>query len=85
MTIEEWKRFFEKMGMFDVKAVDFSEEIPDMEKAMKKELGLKGIIKMACKLLLRSDLRRAMNEYRKIFKEYRDYIGYGYVVGRKRL
>lgn len=84
MTFEEWKNFYEKMGMVDIKTVDFSETIPDMEKAMKKELGLKGVIKMGCKLLLRSDLRKAMNEYRKIFKKYSDYIGYGYVVGRKK-
>jgi hypothetical protein len=84
MTLEEWKYFYERMGMVDVKTVDFSETIPDIEKAMKKELGLKGMIKMGCKLLLRPDLRKAMNEYRKIFKEYSDYIGYGYVVGRKK-
>lgn len=84
MTLEEWENFYEKMGMVDIKTVDFSETIPDMEKAMKKELGLNGIIKMGCKLLLRSDLRKAMNEYRKIFREYNDYIGYGYVVGRKK-
>lgn len=84
MTLEEWKEFFERIGMVDVKTVDFSETIPDMEEAMKKELGLKGMVKMGCKLLLRSDLRKAMNEYREIFKEYSDYIGYGYVVGRKK-
>lgn len=84
MTLEGWKEFYETMGMVDIKTVDFSETIPDMEKAMKKELGLKGMIKMGCKLSLRSDLRKAMNEYRKIFKEYSDYIGYGYVVGRKK-
>ena len=49
-----------------------------------RELGLKGMIKMGLKLLLRSDLRKAMYEYRKIFNEYSDYIGYGYVVGRKK-
>jgi len=83
MTLEEWKDFFERIGLVDVKIVDFSETIPDMEKAM-KELGLKGMIKMGLKLLLRSDLRKAMNEYRKNFNEYSDYIGYGYVVGRKK-
>ena len=84
MTLDEWKDFFERMGLVEVKAVDFSEEIPDMEKAMMKELGMKGIIKMACTLLVRSDLRRAMIECWKIFKEYKDYIGYGYFVGRKK-
>jgi ubiquinone/menaquinone biosynthesis C-methylase UbiE len=83
MTLEEWKDFYERMRMDDVKTVDFSETIPDMEKAMKKELGIKGMIKMGCSILLRSDLRKAMNEYREIFKEYSDYIGYGYVIGRK--
>ena len=76
--------FFERMGLVEVKVVDFSDEIQDMEKAMMKELGMKGIIKMACTLLLRSDLRKAMIEYWKIFKEYKDYIGYGYFVGRKK-
>jgi SAM-dependent methyltransferase len=84
MTLEEWKEFFERIGLVDVKIVDFSEGIPDMEKAMKKELGIRGMIKMGFKLLLRPDLRKAMNEYRTIFKEYHDYIGYGYVVGRKK-
>lgn len=84
MTIEEWKAFYERMGMVDVSTADFSETIADMEKAMKRELGVRGMIKMGFKLLLRSDLLKAMNEYRKIFEDYVDYIGYGYVVGRKR-
>ena len=83
MTLEEWKDFYERMRMFDIKTVDFSEVVPDMEKAMKKELGIKGMIKMGDMLLLRSDLRKAMNEYREIFKKYSNYIGYGYVIGRK--
>jgi len=45
MTPKEWKEFFKRMGMVDVKSIDFSETIPDMEKAIKKELGLKGMIK----------------------------------------
>ncbi len=81
MTLPEWKEFCERMGMVDVKTVDFSETITNLKKAMKKELGLKGMTKMVWKLLLRPDLRKAMNEYGKFFKEYNDYIGYGYVVG----
>ena len=68
MTLGEWKEFFEKMEMVDVKSVDFSETIPDMEEAMKKELGLKGMIKMGYKLLFRSDLHKAMCEYREILE-----------------
>jgi arsenite methyltransferase len=84
MTLNDWKEFYGRIGMDDVKAVDISKTIPDMEKAVKRELGLMGMIKMGCKLLLRPDLAKAMNEYRKIFKEYSDYIGYGYIVGRKK-
>lgn len=84
MTIEEWKAFYEGMGIVDVRTADFSETISDMGKAMKQELGIKGMIKMGFRLLLHSDLLKAMNEYRKIFEDYVDYIGYGYVVGRKR-
>lgn len=83
MTLEEWKELFEGIGLVDVRTVDFSEAIPDMERVMKTELGIKGRIKMCCKLLLRSDLRKAMNESSRIFRDYADYIGYGYVVGRK--
>jgi cyclopropane fatty-acyl-phospholipid synthase-like methyltransferase len=83
MTPDQWKDFFERMGMVDVKAVDFSESVRDLEKAMKKALRIKGKIKMLWMLLSRSDLRRAMKEYRALFQECRDYIGYGYVVGRK--
>jgi len=85
MTLKEWVNLFEKLGLIEVKAVDFSNEIPDIERAFRKELGLKGMIKMACKLLLRPDIRRTMSEYMKIFKEYKEYIGYGYIIGRKSL
>jgi len=83
MTLEEWKELYERTRVVDVKTIDFSETIPDMESAMKKELGIKGRIKMFCKLLSHPKLAKAMNESRKIFRDYVDYIGYGYVVGRK--
>lgn len=81
--LEEWQKFFQGKGLVDVTVVDFSKAIPDMAESMKKELGIKGQIKMWCKLLIRSDLRKAMNESSRIFKDYADYIGYGYMVGRK--
>lgn len=83
MTLEEWKELFEGVGLVDVRTADFSETIPDMERVIKTELGMTGRTKMCCKLLLRSDLRKAMIESSRIFKDYADYIGYGYVVGRK--
>jgi len=83
MTLEDWKGFFERMGLVDVRTVDFSETISDMEEGMKRELGPIGKIKLFCKLMMRSDLREAMREYRKLFKQYGEFIGYGYIVGRK--
>ena len=84
MTMDEWKEFYESIGMTDVKVAEFSETVSDMQKSMKKELGISGTIEMIFKLLLRFDILKAMIEYRKIYKDYIDYIGYGYMVGRKR-
>jgi cyclopropane fatty-acyl-phospholipid synthase-like methyltransferase len=83
MTMEGWKAFFEEMGLFEVRAVDFSDLLPKMEKTMMRELGLKGMIKLGLKLLHNADMRRGVTKYSRIFKKYADYIGYGFVVGRK--
>ena len=83
MTLREWKEFFENLGLIEVKDVDFSNGIPDMEKAFRKMVGLKGVVKLACKLLLNPSLRKTMYKYMEIFRNYRDYIEYGYVVGKK--
>ena len=83
MTLDEWKNFYRKMGLIDIKTKDFSEKISDMEKTVMKELGFKGIIKMVFNLVLHPSLGKTMYEYRKIFKEYNNYIGYGYIVGKK--
>jgi len=83
MTLEEWKRFIEGVGFEDVKTVDFSDTLPDMEKALKKELGMYGMLKFGLRLALNRSMAKAMSEYRKMFKEYADYIGYGYFVARK--
>ena len=84
MTLEEWADFFRRMGLEMVKSADFSEGRSEMEKRTMRELGIGGMIKMSYKLLFRSELRKAMKEYEKIYKEYGDYLGYGYLVGRKR-
>ena len=83
MTLEEWKKFIEGVGFEDVQTVDFSDTILDMEKTLKKELGIYGMLKFGLKLALNRSLAKAMSAYRKMFKEYVDYIGYGYFVGRK--
>jgi len=84
MTLGEWKQFCERAGLVNVGTTDFSDTIPDMEKVMKRELGITGRVKMCVKLLFRPDLRRAMNESGQIFRDYGEYIGYGYIVGSKR-
>ncbi len=83
MTLPQWKTLLEELGLQDVKAVDFSHAIASMEEEMKRELGLVGMVKMGWKLLLRSDLRRTMHTFRRLFSDYTEYIGHGYFVGCK--
>ena len=83
MTLDGWVEFFKRMGLVDVRIVDFTDEIPDIGEAFRRELGFKGMVKMACKLILRPDILRAMIEYWRIFREYKDFIGYAYIIGRK--
>ncbi len=83
MTAEEWRAFFERQGLVEIEVMDFSETIPDMGKAMKRELGLKGMLRMGTRLLLHSDLRKALVDYSRIFKQYADYIGYACMTGTK--
>ena len=83
MTLEKWVELLEEVGLVDIRAVDFSDEIQSMWKAFIRELGIWGVMRMACKLLLRPDVLRAMREYAEIFSKYRDYIGYAYFVGEE--
>ncbi|MFQ6076143.1 MAG: hypothetical protein ACE5Z5_08425 [Candidatus Bathyarchaeia archaeon] len=85
MTLTGWRGLLEETGFVDVRTVDFSDAIPDMEKALMKELGAYGMLKFGVKLMFNPSVRKAMNEYRRVFKQYVDYIGYGYFVGRKPL
>jgi ubiquinone/menaquinone biosynthesis C-methylase UbiE len=83
MTLGEWRELLERIGFADVQTVDFSDTMQDMEREMKKELGLKGMMKIAGKLMMHGDLRRAWKEYERVFRQYGEHIGYGYFVGRK--
>ncbi|MFQ6128935.1 MAG: hypothetical protein ACE5QW_08555 [Thermoplasmata archaeon] len=83
MTLEDWKELLEKIGFIDVQTVDFSDMMQNIEQEMKKELGFKGMMKFACKLMIHGNLRRAWKEYERVFKEHKEYIGYGYFIGRK--
>ena len=83
MTLEEWQDFYKSKGMVEVEAQDFSEKIADMNEAIMKQLRIRGKIKMYFKLRSRPDLREAMNEYGAFSKQYADFIGCGYIVGRR--
>jgi SAM-dependent methyltransferase len=84
MTLRKWIDFFIKMNISDVRAVDFSETILSMKRRMMRDLGFIGLFRLLYILLLHSEIRKAMKEYNEIFVNYKDYIGYGYVVGRKK-
>lgn len=83
MTFDEWRAFFESVGMIDVKVDDFSDTLNDMGKNYMKWLGIKGIAKILWRTLRDRALMRGMIEYERFFKEGKDFIGYGYFVGRK--
>ena len=83
MTLPEWQSLLERVGLEDVRVVDFSETLVSMEEEMKRELGFWGELKLAAKLAFRRDLTEAMLTYRRLFQDYFDYIGYGYFVGCK--
>ncbi|MFQ6107121.1 MAG: class I SAM-dependent methyltransferase [Thermoplasmata archaeon] len=83
MMLEGWRELLEETGFIDIETVDFSDTMQDIEKEMRRELGLKGMLKFAGKLMMHGDLRRAWREYERVFREHREYIGYGYFIGRK--
>ncbi len=83
MTVPQWKELLERLGLQAVKAVDISYVIPRMEAAVKKELGLGGMLKLGCKLALRSGLRKTLSEYQRLFRENAGYVGCAYFAGRK--
>lgn len=82
-TFDGWREFYAQMGLTDIKINDFSDSLNNMEKLYIKWLGIKGIVKMSRILLVNKSLRKGMLEYNKFFKDAKDYIGYGYFVGRK--
>jgi ubiquinone/menaquinone biosynthesis C-methylase UbiE len=83
-TFDDWRDFYNKIGLIDIKIDDFSEKLRNMEMLYIKALGIRGIIKMMWYMLKNKNLRKGMTEYSKFFKDYKDYIGYGYFVGRKK-
>ena len=84
MALEGWRALFERHGLEVVEIDDFSDLLPGLSKAIRKELGLRGCIRMIWRLMLHGDLRRTMKEYMRIFEEGQDVFGYAYMVGAKR-
>ncbi len=83
-TFDGWRDFYNKMGLVDMNINDFSDTLKNWEMSYIKMLGIKGILKMIWYMLKNKSLRKGMAEYRKFFKDSKDYIGYGYFVGRKK-
>ena len=81
MTFDEWHDFYVKMGLTDIKINDFSDKMRNL--GMLKTLGITAILKMTCYMLINKNLRTSVIEYNKFFKDSKEYIGYGYFVGRK--
>jgi ubiquinone/menaquinone biosynthesis C-methylase UbiE len=82
-TFDGWRDFYNEMGLTDLKINDFSYTLNNMEKLYIKWLGIRGIVKMIRILLVDQGLRKSMVEYNRFFKDTKDFIGYGYFVGRK--
>jgi len=82
-TLEEWEALLVALGLEEVRSVDFSEAISRMGAAFRRQLGLSGQLRITLGLLLNPNLRRAMLLYARIFRDYAEYIGVGYVLGRK--
>jgi ubiquinone/menaquinone biosynthesis C-methylase UbiE len=84
MTLDGWKALFESQGLRVVGVDDFSALLADLGRETTRELGLRGSARLLWRLLLRRDLRRAMREYARIFKEGEGIFGYAYLVGERR-
>ncbi len=83
MTFEEWRDFFAEMGLTEIRLNDFSDKLRNMTTLYIKALGVMGILKISWRMLKNKSLRKAMLEYDKFFNNNKEYIGYGYFVGRK--
>lgn len=83
-TFDGWRDIYVHMGLTDMKINDFSDKLRNMEMLYIKTLGIKGILKMIWYMLKNKNLRKGMIEYDRFFKDSKDYIGYGYFVGRKK-
>jgi cyclopropane fatty-acyl-phospholipid synthase-like methyltransferase len=82
-TLEQWYGLFCQLGLRDVRAVDFSEQIPSMASQYAKDFGVPGLLNLLRILIKTPPLLSSMFQYGKFFTQYSDYIGYGYFAGKK--
>ena len=82
-TLDGWKGLFQKVGLGDVQTQDKSYLMPIWTKTIKKELGIKGQIKIFLKVIQNWGFKglRLMLESAEIFQSKQ--TGYGIIVGRK--
>jgi SAM-dependent methyltransferase len=83
-TFDGWREFFGHVGLQQVIANDFSHKLANYEMSYVRALGLGGIAKMLWLLAKNPRLRKGMVEYSRFFSRYREFIGYGYLVGSKK-
>lgn len=83
LTLPGWEGLLHDQGFEVVKVDDFSERLDNIQWAMVKELGVRGVTKMACRLLAHPTIAKGLMEWERIFDEGKGVIGYGYFVARK--
>lgn len=82
-TLEGWRNLFEDCGLVEIKAFDRSELIPRWMKDSRKQLGLRGRIRISLKILRRwgfKGLLRTLQSERVFGSKH---LGYALLVGRK--
>lgn len=84
MPLPGWEKLFSDQGFEVIRVDDFSQRLGNMGRAMMKELGAAGVMKMIWKLLRQPRIAGGMMEWDRIFKQGQGIIGYGFIVGRKR-
>lgn len=83
LMLSEWEKLLCNQGLEVIKVDDFSQKLDNIQWAMLKELGLTGLVRMACNLLRHPGVARGLLEWEQLFKEGKGIFGYGYFVARK--
>lgn len=84
MNIADWGKLYKQFKLKDIQPIDFSEEVPDLRKHFEEQLGTVGLLKMVLFLAIDESFHNTLIEYDSMIKEGKDYIGCGYIIGRKK-